>query len=141
MTYDHRGPIPDTLADALCSADIDMPVAIGAASSFLFIGELSRYAENVQAIEHYCRKRAREVYNSNVREAKKGNKPFPSPLPPFVLFSERKVRDIYYRRTDDEPLTLVVLIEGDEIGFQWFAHELEEAEEKYLSIKGRNKNV
>lgn len=139
MTYDHRKPIPDTLSDALSGLPSDTPIAIGAASSFLYIGKLSRYLENVQAIERYCRKRAKEVYDSNVREAKKGNKPFPPPLPLFVPFGKRTVREMYYRQTDDEPLTLVILIEGDEIGFQWFAHELEEAEEKYLGKRGKKK--
>ena len=119
MTYTYRAPKPDTLGQALEGLSDDQYIGIGASSGFIFFGTKSEYRYHKDTWERYYKMRAKQIAWNRGKNA-----------PLFKPFSQRKVKDIFYRHTYDEPKMLVIIVEGREIGLSWFVSEYKAARER-----------
>ena len=133
MTYNIQAPYPATLADALDLYDDETMIAVGGSSGYLYIGTKAGFYSDLQHLEHFHR-----VHR--IARAPKLDEKTKIKMPPFVPFLKRKVKEMYMRKSFDEPETVCILIPCFyEIGVWFLSEYAKERERQTQWLKGGRK--
>ena len=109
MTYNIKNKKSGVLLDVIRDLNSDTYIAVGSDTAFMFIGTVKMFQDDLRLVESYY----------STKPPHKFRKYFAA----FKPLLERRVRDIYYRKSFNEPMLLVIILDGSETGRIWTLEE------------------
>ena len=112
MIKPYKSERPRTLFYGVTKLEDDTLIAVGSETAYFYIGAVKNFYHDLPVINKYYK------YHNNLNfRFNKFN--FTS----FVPIIDRKIRDMFIRKTPGEPELIVFLVQGNEIGEVWLASE------------------
>lgn len=127
LGIEHKVEDGITLGEFLKDIKPGTYVAIGAASSFFYIGPVEEFTEDIPMIDfHYHFMSARDTIPKKYTNSETGEMYIhQKPYVPHVPFLQHRVTKYYARRIDGEPAMWIIEVDGPENGEIWLLEEYE----------------